>query len=247
MKKKEVFTGERVILNKTTPKGIIQNHLERYNFAKNFVKGKTVLDLACGTGYGSEILLLAGAKKVFGGDISEAAIKYAKKNYSRPGLNFLIMNAENIPLEDNSIEVVVSFETIEHLPNYEKFLSEVKRVLKKGGTFICSSPNKLVNSPFTKKPLNKYHFKEFKLKELKKIFEDCGIKIKSIYGQSFFYTSLFFYVKKFMASYFPLLSKIKKAFVEKTRVDNKDSRIYKLDKFKKEKPTFFIIISKNGK
>lgn len=69
------FTGEFVVPNKT-PYATYQEHINRYVFASNFVKDKTVLDIVCGTGYGSSYLARKGAKRVLGGDISKKAIEY---------------------------------------------------------------------------------------------------------------------------------------------------------------------------
>jgi ubiquinone/menaquinone biosynthesis C-methylase UbiE len=153
-------------------------------FASCFVKGKTVLDIACGTGYGSDYLLKKGAKKVVGGDISKEAIEYAKIHYGRNSLFFIRLDVCALPFQSKCFDVVVSFETIEHLKTPEIFLSECRRVLKKGGLFICSTPNKQVTSPFSIEPVNPFHSHEFYAEEF------CGL-VKSefsevmLYGQNF--------------------------------------------------------------
>lgn len=120
----------------------IQDHLGRYAFAAEFVKEKVVLDVACGSGYGSAYLFDKGAKMVVGGDISSEAMEDARVSYVRPGVEFLLLDATKLPFADNSFEAIVSMETIEHLGQYQDYLSECKRVLKGGGVFICSTPNK---------------------------------------------------------------------------------------------------------
>jgi SAM-dependent methyltransferase len=116
-------------------------HVYRYAFAANFVKGKHVLDIACGEGYGSAVLLKAGAQNVIGIDISESACLHARQRY---GIDARIGNAENIPLSSNCIDVIVSFETLEHVPNPGRFLDECARVLVAGGILVISTPNKEV-------------------------------------------------------------------------------------------------------
>ena len=114
-------------------------HIYRYAFASHFVKGKRVLDIACGEGYGTAALLGAGAAQVVGVDISEPVCVHARAKYkidARPG------SAERIPLPAGSADVVVSFETIEHVSNPDRFLDECVRVLAPGGTLIISTPNK---------------------------------------------------------------------------------------------------------
>jgi SAM-dependent methyltransferase len=114
-------------------------HVYRYAFASRFVAGKRVLDIACGEGYGAAALQKAGAAHVIGVDISESVCLHARKKYgldARPG------TGEQIPLPDNSVDAVVSFETIEHVANPNRFLDECARVLAPGGKLIISTPNK---------------------------------------------------------------------------------------------------------
>lgn len=154
------------------------DHVSRYEFAAMKVTKKKVVDIASGSGYGSQILAKSGAKYVIGVDISKEAVRYASKNYPYKNIKFKQGNAENIQINDESIDVVVSYETLEHVKNYKKFLKEVKRILKKKGTFIVSTPNKLLGS----ESANPFHVKELSEKEfsyeLEKIF-----KTVEIYGQ----------------------------------------------------------------
>lgn len=154
-------TAERVMPRFTTSWQDIQFDIGKYAFAGRWVGGKKVLDIACATGYGSNFLLKKGATRVIGADISEEAIGYATTRYDKEGLSFLIADAQQIPFLDHSFDVVVSLETIEHLPNYEDFLSECYRVLRTGGIFVCSTPNKRVAPPNSGKLFNPYHIKEF--------------------------------------------------------------------------------------
>jgi len=119
-----------------------QQHINRYIFAAGFARDKVVLDVACGAGYGSDYLIKMGAKKVVGGDISEDAIEYARAQYKSNDLQFVRLNAVKLPFSRDCFDAIVSFETIEHLKEYENFLFECKRVLKDKGLFICSTPNK---------------------------------------------------------------------------------------------------------
>jgi len=132
-------TGERLI---PTCRGqVLYEHLHRYALAVALAPGKRVLDIACGEGYGSN--LLAGVSKyVIGVDIAPEVIAHAKHAYPRKNLLFREGSCLNIPVEDRSVDLVVSFETIEHLDNHEQFLREIKRVLSDGGALIISSPDK---------------------------------------------------------------------------------------------------------
>lgn len=155
-----VFTGERMVPDHNQNKSIYAEHIVRYMFAIQFVKNKVVLDIASGSGYGTAMIADANAKKVTGIDISEEAIAHSKEHYGRDNIKFLVGDAAKIPLDDNSIEVAISFETIEHIPDYRAFLSEIRRVLKPDGIFLVSTPNKAIYPPG-----NEYHIKEFYIEE----------------------------------------------------------------------------------
>lgn len=177
------FTGERLIpeLSKDL---IYAEHMARYIFASQLVKGKVVLDVACGTGYGAHMFSNKGARKVFAVDISQEAIDHARRMYGKENIEFITGDAEKIPLPDRSIDIVVSFETIEHLRNYRSFLSEIKRLLKKNGLAIISTPNKQKYPPG-----NQFHIKEFSGPELEDEFK------------KYFKNLLIFYQDNWISSY----------------------------------------------
>ncbi len=111
-------------------------------FACRYVRGKRVLDLATGIGYGAEMLSRLGeASSVTGVDCSEEAIAFASGHYSRPGLAFMVGDALRLGFTDAGFDVVVSLETIEHIADYSCFLDEVSRVLGKDGVLVISTPN----------------------------------------------------------------------------------------------------------
>ncbi|MCK5416493.1 class I SAM-dependent methyltransferase [Candidatus Parcubacteria bacterium] len=156
---------ERFILDSNTRSNIIQDeHLVRYELAKQLIKGKKVIDVACGTGYGSNMLAKAGAERVIGVDISKEAVKIAQKRFQCENLEYILGNAEKINQKDNSFDVVISFETIEHLKNPENFLSEIKRILNDNGFTIISTPNVEVSGN-----KNPYHLKEYTRKEFQEL------------------------------------------------------------------------------
>ncbi|MEN5207887.1 glycosyltransferase [Stenotrophomonas terrae] len=156
------FTGERFV---PTEYGVIrQEHLHRYAWCLPLVAGKDVLDVASGEGYGSA--MLAGrAQSVCGVDISPEAVAHAAQRYTNlHNLRYLQGSAAAIPLPDDSVDVVVSFETIEHLYEQEEMMSEIRRVLRPGGVMVMSSPNKEVYSDRAGYH-NEYHVKELYLEE----------------------------------------------------------------------------------
>jgi ubiquinone/menaquinone biosynthesis C-methylase UbiE len=117
-----------------------QFHLARYEFAVPFVEDQEVLDLASGTGYGGA-LLAQSARSVVGIDIDADAVAYAHDVYGSDNCRFRTGNGEAIELDDETIDVVTSFETIEHVPSDQKLLAEFHRVLRPGGLLIISTPN----------------------------------------------------------------------------------------------------------
>lgn len=172
MSKKD-WTGERLetyIFNEN-----MAEHLHRYAIARNLAAGKVVLDIACGEGYGSH-LLADVAKQVFGVDVDAGTIAHATGKYQKPNLSFSVGNAAKIPLADHTVDLVVSYETIEHHDQHEAMLSEIKRVLKPGGLLIISSPDKKYYTDETGFE-NIYHVKELYEHEFKALigryFSNC--------------------------------------------------------------------------
>jgi SAM-dependent methyltransferase len=135
------FTGERFVPGIAGE--IAHEHWHRYAFARRYVAGKRVLDVACGEGYGTALLAgVAGA--VTGIDIDAGAVAHARKTYAAlPNLRFAEGSAARLPLPDASVDVVVSFETIEHLPRADqpRMLAEIARVLAADGVLVMSAPN----------------------------------------------------------------------------------------------------------
>ena len=158
------FTGERFV---PTERGVIrQEHLHRYAWCLPLVEGKDVLDVASGEGYGSA-MLASRARSVRGVDISHDAVAHAGERYADvANLNYLQGSAAAIPLPDDSVDVVVSFETIEHLYEQEEMMSEIRRVLRPDGVMVMSSPNKEIYSDRAGYH-NEYHVKELYLEEFR--------------------------------------------------------------------------------
>jgi 2-polyprenyl-3-methyl-5-hydroxy-6-metoxy-1,4-benzoquinol methylase len=161
MKEMEM-TGERMVTSVVNQFGTYE-HLHRYALASEFVENKIVLDIACGEGYGTN-LLSQKAKFINGVDISEESIKHAKEKYNTLNIDFQIGSASEIPCKTSHFDVVVSFETIEHHTEHELMFQEIKRVLKKDGILIISSPEKDIYH--LRDPNNLFHIKELTLEEL---------------------------------------------------------------------------------
>jgi len=128
---------------------------QRYRFAQQFCTEKEVMEVACGAGMGLGYLAKV-AKKVIGGDIDKEILKYALKHYEgRDKIEIREFDAQNLPFEDKSFDVVIFYEAIYYLAKPEKFVSEAHRVLKDNGVLLICTVNKdwadFNPSPYSKK------------------------------------------------------------------------------------------------
>ena len=179
VKNKLKFADERLVPD-TIPwhqKQMIKDHTERYEFAKKHSHG-LVLDAACGSGYGAKMLASKPGISVIGLDISSEAVNYARKKYATKRATFVQASVLKLPFDIASVDTVVSFETLEHVTDYKKFINEVSRVLKPNGSFIVSTPNILVNGGTA----NPHHIKELSETEFVEILQK-NFKEVTLYGQ----------------------------------------------------------------
>lgn len=160
------------------PNGILSLHKIRYEFAKKYSVRKSVLDVACGAGYGSAILAEVAAY-VIGADLEEKVVSYARSSYQRDNLSFRVEDAEALSFKDGSFDTVVSFETIEHLNDISQYLREACRVLKPKGILIVSTPKARRT---TKRPNNPHHTVEFSEEDFRALLEQYFPAVE-MYGQ----------------------------------------------------------------
>ncbi|MBZ4041953.1 class I SAM-dependent methyltransferase [Flavobacterium hibisci] len=165
MGKIEKKTGERLEFYNFS--NVTVEHLHRYALAVDFIKDKIVLDIASGEGYGS-YMLSKSALSVTGVDIDQNTIKNAQSKYVKDNLNYIVGSADEIPVESKSIDVVVSFETIEHHDKHDEMFAEIKRILKPDGVLIMSSPDKKYYSDLTGQ-VNPFHIRELYFEEFKSL------------------------------------------------------------------------------
>ena len=171
-------TGERVD-PAAYPGGVLQLHAARYVFAARYCHGKDVLDVASGLGYGTDYLRARGAR-VVGMEIDEQSVQFSRAQYPRS--IFTQGTAGKMPANwSKAYDVIVSFETIEHLERPVDFLQVVCRCLRPGGLFICSTPNK---SLYIFEGHNRFHVKEFYFGEFLRLVGD-GFNVLEVFGQSF--------------------------------------------------------------
>lgn len=157
-----------------TPTYMYVHHSKRYDFASKFCEGMVVLDIACGSGYGSKIISKS-AKLVVGADYDSDNIRFSKTFYCSKNSEFLTADARYLPFDDSSFDVVVSFETAEHLPKSDIsiYIEEIKRVLRKVGIFIISTTNKRYGGGELPEDQRGHHF-EMRLNDFRNVLGSFG-------------------------------------------------------------------------
>jgi len=172
-----VSSLERVIpelmdKHETTGKQTLLLHLERYQYAAKYIVPGTVADIACGVGYGSDLLVEIcpeSISRIIAVDFDKDSIDYARLKYSNPKIDFTVADAETfqspVPLHN-----IVSLETIEHLPNPEKFINSISKQLVIGGRFIASVP---VTPSMDANP---YHLHDFTADAFRQMFIKAGLQ-----------------------------------------------------------------------
>lgn len=192
------------------PEKVENEHLERYKYAYLHSQNKTVLDIAGGSGYGTFLLATKGnAKEVHSVDLDETAVKYGNLKYNHAVIKRELGNAIHYTKE-NYYDLVVSFETIEHLDDYKAFLNNIHKSLLKNGELIISTPI-VLNT--TTQNNNKYHTIEWSFLDFQNLLRE-RFEIKEIYVQSVF-------LKSDLKD--TLFSKIKRKFFNQAYVERKKS------------------------
>ena len=172
------WTGERLTSGALGEVEI--EHFHRYLLARELTRGLDVIDVASGEGYGSS-LIAQSAKSVLGVELSEDAASHAQREYGNMNLRFEVGDARALPAADASMDVVVSFETLEHFFEHEQFFLEARRVLRPTGFLLVSTPDLNVYSPSRTAP-NPYHVHELTYQEFEKVLRR-NFKFFSICGQ----------------------------------------------------------------
>ncbi|MES2848586.1 MAG: methyltransferase domain-containing protein [Bacteroidota bacterium] len=180
---------ERIVPGTKEWEAFYANHILRYQFASQILNGsttKSLLDAACGVGYGSEYLSKQpGIEKVVAIDRSAEALKIAAAHFNSAKINFLQDDCHTLEAAEKYglYDAVVSFETLEHLPRPADFLSSCFANIKSNGKIIISTPNKSVSSP---EELNwEYHEKEYSATEFFEVLSQAGFKNIQLYGQQY--------------------------------------------------------------
>ncbi|HZC69791.1 MAG TPA: class I SAM-dependent methyltransferase [Jatrophihabitans sp.] len=173
------LTGERTVPGLPEENYWFRRHEVAYRFLLPYVAGDTVLEVGCGEGYGTD-LLADVARVVIGIDYDAHTVAHAAATYPRAA--FARANLAALPAPSESFDVVATLQVIEHVWNHREFVDECRRVLRPGGLFVVTTPNRLTFSPGRTEPLNPFHTKEFTAAELAALLTRHGFGDVAIYG-----------------------------------------------------------------
>ena len=157
------------------------DHEARYRFACQWADGRRVVDAACGSGYGTAMLAMAGAELVVGVDRNEEALAYAEEHYASDRVLFERGDVQRLPYR-RRFDFAVSFETVEHVYDHRALLRGLYDALEPGGVLLLSTPNRNVTSP-GRSPLNEHHVREFSAREILGELRAVGFRPQSVAGQ----------------------------------------------------------------
>jgi 2-polyprenyl-3-methyl-5-hydroxy-6-metoxy-1,4-benzoquinol methylase len=157
------LTGERTLPDVPEENYWFRRHLVVYEWIARQVVGLRVADLACGEGYGSDVLAATGAAAVVGVDANPEAHEHARLRYVRPGLRFARTLVE---LFDEPCEAIVFLQTIEHVRNPHEILDRFRSLVGPGGIAFVSTPNVLTLAPpGAERSGNPWHVHEYRPEE----------------------------------------------------------------------------------
>lgn len=166
-------TGERMIEESyrqtLAGQAIYLMHVASYDFSVPLCRGRRVLDLGCGSGYGAARVAEVAAS-VHAVDVSPEAVAYASSNYARPNARFSVIRPDTeLPFEDGQFDVVLSFQVLEHVQDHDAYLAEAARVLVEGGTLVLITPDRRHRLLPGQRPWNRWHLREYGDRELNEL------------------------------------------------------------------------------
>ena len=180
------MTGERIVPDDIrTPIEYIQllRHLFVYEHVKSIINtDEKVLEAGFGEGYGAK-MLSETCKEIVGIDVEKKVVEYAANKYGTNKCSFRLYDGNIIPFDDETFDVVISFQVIEHIHDDAGFISQLHRVLKKGGKLYLSTPNKATRLRPGQKPWNRFHVREYYAHELKALIENTFSNVE-VFGIS---------------------------------------------------------------
>lgn len=154
-------------------------HLARYRFAAQHVQPGRTLDIASGTGYGTNLLSQTPGVSVVGADLDQLAMAQARRDYPDGRISFVIADGRFLPFCDACFDSIVTLETIEHIDDDHGYLRELTRVLRPNGVCILSTPNQAYS--LRHKIVNPYHVREYAVDELLDMLSAYFAKVELYY------------------------------------------------------------------
>lgn len=173
------LTGERTVPGLDIENYWFRRHEVVYQRLTNRCVGRDVLEAGFGEGYGADLLATV-ARSVVGVDYDESAVNHVRARY--PRVRALQGNLAELPLDAESVDVVVNFQVIEHLWDQSQFVGECRRVLRPGALLMMSTPNRITFSPGRDTPINPFHTRELDAGELTELLEAGGFDIEGVWG-----------------------------------------------------------------
>jgi SAM-dependent methyltransferase len=173
------LTGERTVPNIPAENYWFRRHEAAYEFAAPLVSARTVVEVGCGEGYGTD-LLAHSAARILGVDYDALTAAHAAARY--PSAHFVRANLSALPVPSGSVDVLATLQVIEHVWNHGEFVRECQRVLRPGGLLLVTTPNRLTFSPGLEAPVNPFHTKEFTASELVGLVAANGFTMESMLG-----------------------------------------------------------------
>ena len=163
-------------------------HQSAYVQASTMVTGKSVLDLGCNTGYGTQILA-ESARRAVGVDVSHEAISAARQHYVDAGIEFQLIDGERLPFADGEFDVIISCQVLEHIVDYTIYFGELKRVLSQGGIAVLTTPNSVLRLDPGMKPWNPFHVREFTHLQLRSLLENyfSSVQVSGLFAEEELY------------------------------------------------------------
>jgi SAM-dependent methyltransferase len=173
------LTGERTVPGLAEENYWFRRHEVVYQQLAPRCRGRDVLEAGCGEGYGAD-LIGAVANRVIGLDYDESTVAHVRARYPRVDMRH--GNLAELPLSDGSVGVIVNFQVIEHLWDQGQFVTECRRVLRRDGVLLMSTPNRITFSPGRDTPLNPFHTRELDAAELTELLVDSGFAVEALLG-----------------------------------------------------------------
>jgi spore coat polysaccharide biosynthesis protein SpsF (cytidylyltransferase family) len=179
---REIFADDRMHVDASEASKISNGLFESYEFARaQFGASDRVLDIACGDGYGCRILA-GNAGAVLGMDINQPLVAANQQSNMTANISYEVGDCLALSLPDGAVSGATAMELIEHLPvdQVDRFVSEVRRVVRPGGSFVCSTPQNSHGDI----PVVPWHVKEYSVPELRAILQRHFAHVKILSSRS---------------------------------------------------------------